>query len=40
MTAIILDGKKTAKKIKSQLAKRVEVLKTKGVTPGLGTILV
>ena len=40
MTAIILDGKKTAEKIKSQLAKRVEVLKTKGVTPGLGTILV
>ena len=40
MTAIILDGKKTEEKIKSQLAKRVEVLKTKGVTPGLGTILV
>ena len=40
MSAIILDGKKTAEKIKSQLAKRVEVLKTKGVTPGLGTILV
>ena len=40
MTAIILDGKKTAEKIKSQLAKRVEVLKTNGVTPGLGTILV
>lgn len=40
MTAIILDGKKTAEKIKSLLAKRVEILKTKGVTPGLGTILV
>lgn len=40
MTAIILDGKKTAEKIKSQLAKRVEVLKSKGITPGLGTILV
>ncbi|MFM1825506.1 MAG: hypothetical protein RLZZ37_141 [Actinomycetota bacterium] len=40
MTAIILDGKKTAEKIKSQLAKRVEILKSKGVTPGLGTILV
>jgi methylenetetrahydrofolate dehydrogenase (NADP+)/methenyltetrahydrofolate cyclohydrolase len=40
MTAIILDGKKTAEKIKSQLAIRVEVLKTKGLTPGLGTILV
>jgi len=40
MTAIILDGKKTAEKIKSQLAKRVEILKSKGVSPGLGTILV
>ncbi len=40
MTAIILDGKKTAEKIKSELAKRVEVLKSKGITPGLGTILV
>ena len=40
MTAIILDGKKTAEKIKSHLAKRVEILKSKGVSPGLGTILV
>lgn len=40
MTAIILDGKKTAEKIKSELAKRVEVLKSKGITPGLGTIMV
>ena len=40
MTAIILDGKKTAEKIKSQLAKRVEILKSKGFSPGLGTILV
>ena len=40
MSAVILDGKATASKIKSELAKKVEELKSKGVTPGLGTILV
>lgn len=40
MTAIILDGKATAAKVKSDLAKRVTALKAKGVNPGLGTILV
>ncbi|MBT1178319.1 bifunctional methylenetetrahydrofolate dehydrogenase/methenyltetrahydrofolate cyclohydrolase [Bifidobacterium vespertilionis] len=35
-----LDGKLTAAKIKSDLAERVERLKAKGVTPGLGTLLV
>ncbi len=40
MSAIILDGKATAAKVKADLAKRVEVLKSRGVTPGLGTILV
>jgi methylenetetrahydrofolate dehydrogenase (NADP+) / methenyltetrahydrofolate cyclohydrolase len=40
MTATILDGKATAAKVKSDLAKRVAALKAKGVTPGLGTILV
>lgn len=38
--ARILDGKATAATIKGELAKRVEVLKSKGVTPGLGTVLV
>ncbi|MEV6673420.1 bifunctional methylenetetrahydrofolate dehydrogenase/methenyltetrahydrofolate cyclohydrolase [Streptomyces sp. NPDC051162] len=40
MTAQILDGKATAAAIKSELTTRVEALKAKGVTPGLGTLLV
>ncbi|MEU7877387.1 bifunctional methylenetetrahydrofolate dehydrogenase/methenyltetrahydrofolate cyclohydrolase [Microbispora bryophytorum] len=40
MTARLLDGKATAAKIKSELAERVKALAGRGVTPGLGTILV
>ncbi len=40
MSATILDGKATAAKVKSNLAERVSALKAKGVSPGLGTILV
>lgn len=40
MTAIKLDGLATAKIIKAELAQRVIELEKKGVTPGLGTILV
>ncbi len=40
MTAQILDGKATAAAIKSDLNARVAALKEKGVTPGLGTLLV
>ncbi|MFE9252107.1 bifunctional methylenetetrahydrofolate dehydrogenase/methenyltetrahydrofolate cyclohydrolase [Streptomyces sp. NPDC007088] len=40
MTAQILDGKATAASIKSALAARVADLRAKGVTPGLGTLLV
>ena len=40
MSAQILDGKATAASIKSELTTRVEALKAKGVTPGLGTVLV
>ncbi|MFD7323757.1 bifunctional methylenetetrahydrofolate dehydrogenase/methenyltetrahydrofolate cyclohydrolase [Streptomyces sp. NPDC059875] len=40
MSAQILDGKATAAAIKSDLTARVAALKEKGVTPGLGTILV
>lgn len=40
MSAIILDGKARASSIKSDLAKRVATLRTNGITPGLGTILV
>ncbi|MCT2594533.1 bifunctional methylenetetrahydrofolate dehydrogenase/methenyltetrahydrofolate cyclohydrolase [Streptomyces sp. N2-109] len=40
MTAQILDGKSTAAAIKSEVAARVEALRTLGITPGLGTLLV
>ena len=40
MTAQILDGKATAAAIKSELVARVEALKARGITPGLGTVLV
>ncbi|WP_030889036.1 bifunctional methylenetetrahydrofolate dehydrogenase/methenyltetrahydrofolate cyclohydrolase [Streptomyces sp. NRRL F-5053] len=40
MTAQILDGKATAAAIKTDLTARVEALKARGVTPGLGTLLV
>src|SRR3954463_12349470 len=40
MTAQILDGKTTAAAIKSELSVRVQALKARGVTPGLGTLLV
>ena len=40
MTAQILDGKATAAAIKSDLTARVSALEEKGITPGLGTVLV
>ena len=40
MTAQILDGKALAASIKSNLAARTVALKSKGITPGLGTVLV
>jgi methylenetetrahydrofolate dehydrogenase (NADP+)/methenyltetrahydrofolate cyclohydrolase len=40
VTAIKLDGLATAKAIKAELAQRVIHLKQKGITPGLGTLLV
>lgn len=40
MTAQKLDGTATAAAIKGELRERVAALKDKGVTPGLGTILV
>ena len=40
MTAVILDGKQTASDIKGELAVRVAVLRERGITPGLGTVLV
>ena len=40
MTAIILDGKAAAAAIKADLRSRVERLTARGITPGLGTVLV
>jgi methylenetetrahydrofolate dehydrogenase (NADP+)/methenyltetrahydrofolate cyclohydrolase len=40
MTATILDGKALAATIKGELATRVVALKGKGISPGLGTVLV
>jgi methylenetetrahydrofolate dehydrogenase (NADP+)/methenyltetrahydrofolate cyclohydrolase len=40
MTAQILDGKALAATIKAELRERVAVLAERGITPGLGTILV
>ena len=40
MTARILDGTATLRTIKTELTERVAALKERGVTPGLGTILV
>ncbi|MYV98086.1 bifunctional methylenetetrahydrofolate dehydrogenase/methenyltetrahydrofolate cyclohydrolase [Streptomyces sp. SID3343] len=40
MKAQILDGKATASAIKAELAVRAEALKARGITPGLGTVLV
>lgn len=40
MTARLLDGKATAATIKGELAERVKTLANRGITPGLGTILV
>ncbi len=40
MSASILDGKATAAKVRAELTTRVAALAAKGITPGLGTILV
>ena len=40
MSAVILDGKATAAAVRADLASRVAALKSRGITPGLGTVLV
>jgi methylenetetrahydrofolate dehydrogenase (NADP+)/methenyltetrahydrofolate cyclohydrolase len=40
MTAITLDGVATATAIKNELAGRIAALKSRGIVPGLGTLLV
>ena len=40
MSAIVLDGERLATEIREQLRGRIEALARRGVTPGLGTVLV
>ena len=40
MTASILDGNATARAIRAELTERVRALKSQGIEPGLGTVLV
>jgi methylenetetrahydrofolate dehydrogenase (NADP+)/methenyltetrahydrofolate cyclohydrolase len=40
VTAIVLDGKATRDEIFVDLRKRVEALRARGITPGLGTVIV
>ncbi|MEV1004969.1 tetrahydrofolate dehydrogenase/cyclohydrolase catalytic domain-containing protein, partial [Nonomuraea sp. NPDC050202] len=40
MGVVRLDGRETAAKIKADLTNRVAALKERGITPGLGTVLV
>lgn len=40
MTAQKLDGAATAAAIKAELAERISVLRARGITPGIGTILI
>ena len=40
MTAVILDGKASAAAVKADLRLRVDVLRERGILPGLGTVLV
>jgi len=40
LTAVLLDGLATARAIKAELTLEVQKLKSKGITPGLGTLLV
>ena len=40
MTATTLDGKATLATIKGELLERIAALKARGITPGLGTVLV
>ena len=40
MSAVVLDGERLAGEIKDRLRSRVEELRNRGITPGLGTVLV
>ena len=40
MTATLIDGKLVAKEVRSEVKRRAEILRAKGVTPGLAAVLV
>ncbi|MBN2227787.1 MAG: bifunctional methylenetetrahydrofolate dehydrogenase/methenyltetrahydrofolate cyclohydrolase FolD [candidate division Zixibacteria bacterium] len=40
MSAILIDGKQVAKDIKAELKQKVEILREKGVVPGLAAVLI
>ena len=40
MSAVVLDGERLAGEIKDELRSRIEELRNRGITPGLGTVLV
>lgn len=40
MSAVIIDGKKVAAEMREKLAKEIEGLKAKGITPGLAVVLI
>ncbi|HVY13006.1 MAG TPA: tetrahydrofolate dehydrogenase/cyclohydrolase catalytic domain-containing protein, partial [Alphaproteobacteria bacterium] len=40
MSAALLDGKALAARLRDQVAKDVQQLKTRGITPGLAVVLV
>jgi methylenetetrahydrofolate dehydrogenase (NADP+)/methenyltetrahydrofolate cyclohydrolase len=40
VTAVVLDGVATATAVKDELRARIDALKARGITPGLGTLLV
>ena len=40
MTAVLLDGELLAAKVRAEVTDRVARLRSAGITPGLGTVLV
>ena len=40
MSALIIDGKEISRKIKEEIKNKIDLLKAKGVQPGLATIIV
>ena len=40
MAAVLMDGKKTSALVRGEIAKEVERMKARGVTPGLAVVIV